>query len=108
VTSQHGQSLPEESARPASPLPARITSWAPWLVVGCYVLGAFALTWRLWADPAGQMVAGNSGDINLFAWFMRGVVFWRDLRVRLTGQATSYIYNRLSTAVYLTNLWQGH
>ena len=73
ATSQHGQSLPEDAARPASPLPARITSWAPWLVVGCYVLGAFALTWRLWADPAGQMVAGNSGDINLFAWFMRDI-----------------------------------
>jgi hypothetical protein len=42
-------------------------------VVGCYVLGAFALTWRLWADPAGQMVAGNPGDINLFAWFMRDI-----------------------------------
>jgi len=42
-------------------------------VVGCYVLGAFALTWRLWADPAGRMVAGNSGDINLFAWFMRDI-----------------------------------
>ena len=42
-------------------------------MVGCYVLGAFALTWRLWADPAGRMVAGNSGDINLFAWFMRDI-----------------------------------
>jgi hypothetical protein len=42
-------------------------------VVGCYVLGAFALTWRLWADPAGRMVAGNPGDINLFAWFMRDI-----------------------------------
>jgi hypothetical protein len=73
VTSQHGQSLPGESARPASPTRARIASWAPWLVVGCYVLGAFALTWRLWADPAGQMVAGNAGDINLFAWFMRDI-----------------------------------
>jgi len=41
--------------------------------VGCYVLGAFALTYRLWADPAGQMVAGNAGDINLFSWFMRDV-----------------------------------
>jgi hypothetical protein len=73
VTSQHGQSLPGESAPPASLPPARIASWAPWLVVGCYVLGAFALTWRLWADPAGQMVAGNPGDTNLFAWFMRDI-----------------------------------
>jgi len=71
VTSQQGQSLPEDSPRPAHLSSARTPGWAPWLVVGCYVLGAFALTWRLWADPAGQMVAGNSGDINLFAWFMR-------------------------------------
>ena len=42
-----------------------------WLVVACYVLGAFAVTWRLWGDPAGRMVTGNSGDITLFAWFMR-------------------------------------
>jgi hypothetical protein len=39
--------------------------------VGLYLLAAFALTWRLWADPAGRMVANNPGDINLFAWFMR-------------------------------------
>jgi hypothetical protein len=73
VTSQHGQSPPGESAPPASPLRARISSWAPWLVVGCYVLGAFALTWRLWADPAGRFVWGNLEDNNLFAWFMRDI-----------------------------------
>jgi hypothetical protein len=39
--------------------------------VGLYLLAAFALTWRLWADPAGRMVAYNPGDTNLFAWFMR-------------------------------------
>ena len=71
VTSEHGQSVPDESAPPA-PVPGRRTaSWAGWLVVGLYVLASFALTWRLWADPAGRMVAGNPGDTNLFAWFMR-------------------------------------
>ena len=44
---------------------------AEWLVVCCYLLCAFGLTWRLWADPAGRLVAGNPGDVNLFAWFMR-------------------------------------
>ena len=71
VTSEQGQSLPDESA-PLEPAPGpRSASWASWLVVGLYLLAAFALTWRLWADPAGRMVAGNPGDTNLFAWFMR-------------------------------------
>jgi len=71
VTSQHGQFRPGESAPPPSPLRGRTPGWAAWLVVGCYLLGAFALTWRLWADPAGRIVANDPGDISLFAWFMR-------------------------------------
>ena len=71
VTSEHGQSLPDKSAPPEPAPGPRAASWAGWLVVGLYLLAAFALTWRLWADPAGRMVAGNPGDINLFAWFMR-------------------------------------
>jgi len=71
VTSEHGQSLPDESAPPA-PVPGRrVARWAPWLVVVLYLVASFALTWRLWADPAGRMVVGDPGDINLFAWFMR-------------------------------------
>ena len=46
-----------------------------WLVLGGYLLGAVALTWHLWADPAGraQVVPGHgvSHDIDLFAWFLR-------------------------------------
>jgi dTDP-glucose 4,6-dehydratase len=71
VTSEQGQSAPDESAPPASASGRRTASWAGWLVVGLYLLASFALTWRLWADPAGRMVAYNPGDINLFAWFMR-------------------------------------
>ncbi len=45
------------------------------MIVACYLAGAVALTWRLWADPAGraQVVPGNgiSRDVALFAWFMR-------------------------------------
>jgi hypothetical protein len=48
---------------------------ATWLILGCYLLGAVALTWHLWADPAGraQVVPGRgvSHDIDLFAWFLR-------------------------------------
>jgi hypothetical protein len=44
---------------------------AQWLVWGCYLLGAVAVTWRLWVDPAGRMQAGDVQDVNLFAWFLR-------------------------------------
>jgi hypothetical protein len=48
---------------------------ASWFILGGYLLGAVALTWHLWADPAGraQVVPGNgvSHDIDLFAWFLR-------------------------------------
>jgi hypothetical protein len=48
---------------------------APWLILGGYLLGAVALAWHLWADPAGraQVVPGNgvSHDVDLFAWFLR-------------------------------------
>jgi hypothetical protein len=48
----------------------RAATWAPWLVAGCYLAGAIVVTWRLWADPAGRMQAGDVPDVNLFAWFM--------------------------------------
>jgi hypothetical protein len=71
VTSEQGESLPDESAASAPAPGPRTASWAGWLVVGLYLLASFALTWRLWADPAGRMVTGDPGDNNLFAWFMR-------------------------------------
>jgi hypothetical protein len=44
---------------------------ASWLIVGCYLLGALVLTWRLWADPASRAQVGDTRDVDLFAWFMR-------------------------------------
>lgn len=49
----------------------RVSSWAPWLVVGCYLLAALAMTWRLWADPASRAQGGDIHDVDLFAWFLR-------------------------------------
>ncbi len=49
----------------------RATPGATWLVLCLYLLGAVALTWRLWADPASRMQAGDLTDVNLFAWFAR-------------------------------------
>jgi hypothetical protein len=52
-------------------LSPRSGSRAPWLVLGCYLLGAMTVTWRLWADPSGRMPAGNAQDVNFFAWCLR-------------------------------------
>jgi hypothetical protein len=51
--------------------PARHTAYAHWLVMGCYLLGAVIVTGRLWLDPGGRMQAGDTKDVNLFAWFLR-------------------------------------
>ena len=50
---------------------ARRRSWVPWLILLCYLAGAVAVTWRLWADPASLAQTGDTADVDLFAWFMR-------------------------------------
>ncbi len=52
------------------PPPRRGTS-ASWLVVSCYLMGALAVTARLWANPARRMPVGDGQDVNMFAWFLR-------------------------------------
>lgn len=37
----------------------------------CYLLAALVVTIRLWPDPASRIVAGNPGDADQAAWFMR-------------------------------------
>jgi hypothetical protein len=51
--------------------PRRRDRWAVILILGGYLLAAVAVTWRLWADPASHIVAGNPNDADLFAWFLR-------------------------------------
>jgi hypothetical protein len=51
--------------------PARLAAIAPWLVLCCYLLGALAVTARLWADPASRAQVGDRQDVELFAWYMR-------------------------------------
>jgi hypothetical protein len=51
--------------------PRRAAAGAQWLIMACYLAAAVALTWRLWADPAGRMQVGDVQDVDLFAWFMR-------------------------------------
>ena len=63
------------SAVESSPVAERSAGWARqgarWLILSCYLLGAVALTWRLWVDPASRVQAGNPEDVDLLAWFMR-------------------------------------
>jgi len=42
-----------------------------WPVLCCYLLGAVALTWHLWADPASRAQVGDPEDVDQFAWFVR-------------------------------------
>jgi len=49
----------------------RARSGARWLILGLYLLGAVALTARLWIDPASRAQIGDPEDVDLFAWFMR-------------------------------------
>jgi hypothetical protein len=56
---------------PVAPPRARARTHSRQLVLCCYALGAVAVTWRLLADPAGRMQAGDTQDVTLFAWFLR-------------------------------------
>src|SRR5580700_4616148 len=46
-------------------------SRARWLILALYLLGAVAVTLRLWIDPASRAQVGDPEDVDLFAWFMR-------------------------------------
>ena len=44
---------------------------AQWLVMACYLVGALAVTGRLWLDPASRAQVGDLADLDQFTWFMR-------------------------------------
>jgi hypothetical protein len=52
--------------RPAGPRRRQVT-----LAAACYLLAALAVTLWLWRDPATRSVAGNPGDTDQLAWFLR-------------------------------------
>ena len=62
-----------EQSQAADRSGARSRGRVQWLILGCYLLGAVLLTWRLWADPAGRATVGDPGpaDYDLQAWFLR-------------------------------------
>jgi hypothetical protein len=71
--------------RPQTRVRARLLTWAqaptqalaqalaqaPVLAAACYLAAAVVVTIRLWRDPASRIVAGNPGDADQFAFFMR-------------------------------------
>jgi len=62
-----------EQSQAADRSGARSRGRVQWLILGCYLLGAVLLTWRLWADPASRATVGDPGpaDYDLQAWFLR-------------------------------------
>ena len=65
VKSAVGES--EEAGRPR----ASAGRAAQWLVMAGYLVGAVAVTGRLWIDPASRAQAGDLRDLDQFSWFMR-------------------------------------
>jgi len=68
----------DEPAAPATPSARHARRrWRPpsaalsWLVVGCYLIGALALTGHLWVDPAGREQLSGGRDVDLFTWFVK-------------------------------------
>jgi hypothetical protein len=49
----------------------RAGAQAYWLVLCCYLLGAVALTWHMWAAPSSHAQVGDPEDVDQFAWFVR-------------------------------------
>src|SRR5262252_965299 len=64
-------SAPATVADGAPAVQVRTRSMAGGVLALGYLLAAILVTWRLWADPASRIVAGNPDDADLFAWYMR-------------------------------------
>src|SRR5215469_120845 len=45
-------------------------SWAI-VIVTCYVVAAFIVTWRVWADPDRLVVTGQNNDQDYNLWALR-------------------------------------
>jgi hypothetical protein len=64
-------SAPATVADEAPLVPVRGRGIASAVLAAGYLLAAILVTWRLWGDPASRIVAGNTDDADLFAWYMR-------------------------------------
>jgi hypothetical protein len=70
------------------------------LVVACYLAGAMVVTWRLWADPASRVAAGNVPDADAFAWFLR-----YDATALLHGRLPSLVTSALNAPQGVNVMW---
>jgi hypothetical protein len=61
-----------ETAPVSPPQPGRGGRGVPWLILSGYLLGAVAVTGRLWVNPAGRVpAAAGAHDSDAFAWYVR-------------------------------------
>ena len=60
-----------ESSGPTEDQRGRAETSTQWLVIALYLLGAVAVTARLWADPASRAQPGDLRDIDQYTWFVR-------------------------------------
>jgi hypothetical protein len=74
----------------------------PWLVAGCYLIGALALTARLWAVPAGREQVGNPGDVDLGVWFLRYAA-----RAVAHGQLPALVTGAMNAPQGISLMWNG-
>ena len=58
------------SSPAADDQPSRSPAGGQWVVLACYLLGAVALTGRLWLDPASRAQVGDWRDVDQFTWFV--------------------------------------
>ncbi|GIJ52337.1 glycosyl transferase [Virgisporangium aliadipatigenens] len=57
----------DETPEVDPPRPRNPTRWVPYLL---YFLGAVFLTWKVWRDPAGQVLEDNYQDQVFFEWVL--------------------------------------
>jgi hypothetical protein len=93
-----------EAPRSTEDRPRQAAAWAGWLVVGCYLGAAFAVTIRLWADPAARIPAAasftNRADVTQSAWFLR------DEATALThGRLPSLVSTAMNAPHGISMLW---
>jgi hypothetical protein len=103
-----GASLDTGKRDPGEPLTAAerrgpdLPAVGPWLVVGCYLIGALALTGRLWIDPAGREQVGNPGDVDLGVWFLQYAA-----RAVAHGQLPALFTTAMNAPVGVNLMWNG-